>query len=52
MGLNLVLACLVAAAAVSSAEPIKVDSDYSIKPSGRVWYIGQRQDQGDYSRCL
>merc|ERR1711935_326926 len=45
--LNLVLACLVAAAAVSSAEPIDVNSDYSIEPSDRVChpYCGDDQDQ-------
>merc|ERR1712008_235991 len=45
--LNLVLACLVAAAAVSSAEPIGVNSDYSIEPSDRVChpYCGDDQDQ-------
>ena len=49
--LNLVLACLVAAAAVSSAEPIDVNSDYSIDPSDRVChpYCGDDQDQGDCS---
>merc|ERR1711935_709534 len=45
--LNLVLACLVAAAAGSSAEPIDVNSDYSIEPSDRVChpYCGDDQDQ-------
>merc|ERR1712021_163423 len=45
--LNLVLACLVAAATVSSAEPIDVNSDYSIEPSDRVChpYCGDDQDQ-------
>merc|ERR1711935_1006785 len=45
--LNLVLVCLVAAAAVSSAEPIDVNSDYSIEPSDRVChpYCGDDQDQ-------
>ena len=46
--LNLVIACLVAAAAVSSAEPIDVNSDYSIDPSDRVChpYCGDERDQG------
>merc|ERR1711935_889008 len=45
--LNLVLACLVAAAAGSAAEPIDVNSDYSIEPSDRVChpYCGDDQDQ-------
>jgi len=45
--LTLMLACLVAADTVSSAEPIDVDSDYSINPLDRLChpYCGYDQDQ-------
>ena len=49
--LNLILVCLVAAEAVSLAEPIDINSDYSIESLDRVCYpfCGDDQDQGD---CL
>ena len=53
--LNLALWCLVAATvASSSAEPININSDYSIEPSDRVChpFCGDEQDQGDCLRHL